>query len=248
MVFEKKYLKNFGLILFSLLFLLICFSCADTTPAIISVHSTVVYEYENENEDPVVRLSVFVSPDTEAARLSYLEIKHEETGLMWKVTEPVIIKSGKKEYVGCTNLVPITGEKFPIGKYLLKYTDLASRSAERTFYVKSVASLEKNPLTAANYKDVANKKICKEFIFDRVILYDDNDQLIYYGGQKKEFSKLEEIRKNYVDARSIRRYRLLSDNSCGILLAPSNIPEYVEQADSELVQEIENEINDLDEE
>lgn len=248
MVIEKMYLKKIGFFLFSLFFIFICFSCADTTPAIISVHSTLVYEFEKENEDPVLRLSVFVSPDTEAARLSYIEIEHEETGLVWKITEPTIIKSGKKEYAGCTNLAPVTGETFPIGKYLLKYTDLASRSAEKTFYIKSVASIEKTPLTAANYKDVANKKICKEFIFDRVILYDENNQLVYYGGQKKEFSKLEEIRKNYVDARTMRRYRMLSDNSCGILLAPIAIPEYLEVAESEVSLESENEINDLDEE
>lgn len=222
---KNKYLKINCLILLSLLFF---FSCADTTPVILSVHYSLVYDYASETSEPQKRLSVFVSPDTESTRFSELLIQHMESNMSWSIKNPTIITSGSKEFIGCPNLMPNIDGDFPLGEYKLIYTDVASRSVESKFTLKPIPSFEKNPPTASNYKSIVEKKIAKEFIFDRVALYDENDELIYYGGQKRDLLKLEEIRKNYPDARKMRRYRMRNDNSCGILFAPIDVPEYID--------------------
>lgn len=202
-------------------------SCTDTTPIILSVNTTLVYEYQSETDSPTMRLSVFVQPDTEPERFQKIDVINIETGYIWTITDAQVISVGEKNYIGCTTLRPYNSGFFPLGQYNVIYTDIASRSDEMNFELKNPQSFETQSISSFSYSDIEKKQVAKEFIFDRVALYDENEDLIYYGGQKQNLSKVEEIRRYYSNARTMRRYRMVSGNTCGILLAPVPLPEIV---------------------
>ncbi|NLM00623.1 MAG: hypothetical protein GX220_04110 [Treponema sp.] len=220
---KKIFISFFILSIFTYLLL----SCSDTTPSIITVHPALIYEYSAINSKPVERLSVFVQPNTEVERFLKMEIENLNTGFTWTIYEPDIIESGTRSFVGSPVLMPYEKQEFPFGEYKLTYTDVASRSVVKKFILKKPASFEKNPIHKLAYKDIDSKKVAKDFIFDRVVLYDENGEIIFYGGQKREFLIIEEVRKYYPEARVMRKYRMVNDNSCGILLAPIYLPEYI---------------------
>lgn len=221
-------IKSFLSFFFSIISL-VFFSCADSTPSLLSVNAYVVYEYKDEKSKPVERLSVFVQPDTEAERFKEMTVESLETGYVWKISEVQVMSSGKRNFVGNSFLLPYWDEHIPSGDYRVVYKDCASRTAEKTFTIREKKSLVEQPLAAANYNDVKSKKAGKDFVFDRVVLYGENNEIVYYGGNRREFNNIAEIRKTYPDARKMCTARITNDSMYAVVFAPVDLPEWKEK-------------------
>ncbi len=230
---KKNYLYFFLFVVF-----LLFSSCADTTPSILSVNAFVVYEYKDTKSKPIERLSVFVQPATEAERFKEMTVESLETGYIWKIQDAQIMSTGKRSFVGNSSLLPYWDEKIPTGDYRVVYTDCASRQAERVFTIREKKSLTDNPISSLNYNDVLSKKQAKDFVFDRVVLYDENNEIIYYGGNKRDFNKIEQIRSKYPDARKMCTARITSDSMYAIVFAPVELPEYKEKKSENASSEV----------
>jgi hypothetical protein len=225
-------------VFFFSIFSLLLFSCADSTPSILSVNAFIVYEFKDETSKPVERLSVFVQPDTEAERFKEMTVESLQTGYVWKIQDAQIMSSGKKNYVGNSFLLPYWDEHIPTGDYRVVYKDCASRTAERSFTIREKKSLVEAPVSTLNYNDIKNKKTAKDFVFDRVVLYGENKEIVYYGGNKRDFNNVAEIRKIYPDARKMCTARITADSMYALVLAPVELPEWKDNTEKKPDDEV----------
>lgn len=219
----KTFTKTTKVFLFSLFFSVILFSCADSTPHIYAKYTTLIYEFENEEDNPKIRLSVFVSPSTEIERAKSLEIQNVESKFVWRIEQPEIINNGANNYFGYSAITCPDGISFPEGMYEIRYIDLADRSSKDFFTVNKLSSMVFSEDQKINAQMVREKKVGKECSQRRIILFDGLYKELYFGSYSSMFDTDKQIVELFPDAEYKQYYYCTQDNSTGILLPKESI-------------------------
>lgn len=201
----------------------ILFSCADSTPHIYAKYASLIYEFENEEDNPKIRLSVFVSPSTEIQRAKTLEVQNTESKYLWKIDEPEIIENGASNYFGYSAITCPEGMEFPEGMYEIRYIDLADRTSKDFFSINKLPTMVFSEEKKINAQMVRDRKIGKECSQRRIILFDGLYRELYFGSYSSMLDTDKQIVELFPDAEYKQFYYCTQDNSTGILLPKESI-------------------------
>ena len=90
-------------------------SCSDTLPALDDVRTMIIYDFEKEKEEPIVRMAVYVKLLSPANRVRSISVFFAQSDYVWNVENPHSVYA------------------FEAGEYRVLYADRASKKAESLF-------------------------------------------------------------------------------------------------------------------
>ncbi|MCQ2573717.1 MAG: hypothetical protein MJ182_07465 [Treponema sp.] len=162
------------------LFFILFFSCSQNLPELNSVSGTAVFEYENGNELPDFRLGVYIDVSSDVHRVEKIRLVCLENDFQWECVNPVKVESGKKKYAGYSDFVMPEKDIFPMGKYMVWYTD-ANGNEENSILNLAFSQeiYEKTASEASEYLKNHNGT-------ENWAVFDENSVLIFYG--EREFT------------------------------------------------------------
>lgn len=169
------------------------YSCADTQPEIASVYSRVIYDYEAENQQPTVRLSVFAELLSDSVRLESVTVKQADGDYYWTQAPVTVLtdRQKKKKYAGYPYFLMDRNNSFENGSYILELQDKSDRVISSTFKIdldKSIPS--KNSNHSIYYLIISN-----------------DGAILYAGKWLPELETDEKIIKKYPTAAYYREYQ-----------------------------------------
>ena len=213
-------LKCLIVLIFSLFFFV---SCADTSPSISSLHKTLIYEFNSEEERAQIKLSVFVDPSQDIRRSKSIEVFHPDTNFLWKIDSPQVYKDDKKSYFGYSSLVVPSGFDFPEGVFEFTYYDFADRTVKDSFNVNLLKSMVEQQDSFVKAEDVRLRNAGTECTQKKIIVFDAVGKELFFGFYSKLIDNDEKILKLFPDAETKRIYFCNHNNSIGILLPEEKI-------------------------
>ena len=194
---------------------LICSSCSDNSPSVASVQAVTVMEFKDDSSFPVMRLALFTETSSDIHRAKKIRAVSRETGLSWNCTDLIKFSEGnKKNWAGCTSIIPAENGVIPEGAYSVVYTDCADSVWEGAFTVRYDSDLLAKK--AGDFPECI-----KVFKSEKAAVYDENGVLKYFGEKKKTWTTIEKVRADIKDAVSFRICYYLSGENIMILM-----PEY----------------------
>lgn len=165
------------------------FSCSDSEADVVSVSSTLVLDFNDNDSNPQVRLAVFFQLANEAQRSEHFVVTHEESGYSWTVSNPGIFSGLNKSYAYSANLSVSEGEDFPSGSYSVVYYDAAGNEDEAKFSVNYDKRILKSKVdTFSEFLSNSNQNIA---------VYDEDDELLFMGKAKSAWKSNAAILKDY---------------------------------------------------
>ena len=189
--------KNFfqkHFILFSVIICAFCISCSNNAPQIQNARMAVVFDYNNKEDLPLARLSIFVEATSNPRRFETVTVSSDQNELVWEATDLVLAADETNTYCGVTNLVMPANEKIPSGEYTIVFT----QSDEEKKEIKKTVNYDKS-LYEAKAGDVPD--IMKKYYGTRMItIYDNEKNVLYYGPRSAELNDARGIWNNYRDA------------------------------------------------
>jgi len=188
-------------------------SCADTEPSILTVKSSVVFDFADKQSVPTVRFSVFVQPGKEVQRVRTIKVTCAANGYEWIISNPSRIVSDKGQWAGSTQLVPRYSEEINQGVYTVTYTDKADHSVDSTFSI-----VYPEGLIQAKAADVPGMMGGNRV--ENIAMYAENGKLLYYGPRKKNWNSDADIWNGSEDAVQMRICWCSSDESVICLMPP----------------------------
>ncbi|MCM1321402.1 MAG: hypothetical protein NC041_05835 [Bacteroides sp.] len=202
----------------------LCCSCSDSFPELSSVLYTVAYVFETAESAPAERLSVFVMPDSDLARMQQIVVRSIEAGYSWTVHDPLVLfDKNKTGYAGYPALYPERSGRIRTGKYTAQYIDGAGRTAEIQFFVKIPESFDSDDIGKIRVSDIESGKVCGEFTRRFLALYDASGALMYFGEETAALQTDSGISDAYAAARHKRICLLTQDSAAAVLLPISAV-------------------------
>lgn len=213
---KSVHLKSFLIVILTVFVsLLICVSCSDAAPAINSIQTSVVFEFNDEESAPDQRLSLFLQTD-EINRVEKIHAEHVQSGLEWNVFDAKKISSkDNKKWAGYTKLVPAYGSTIPSGKYSVQYTDAADKVCESSFSISYQSDFIKKK--ASDFPEAIKDKYS---LYTAV--YSADGTLIAYERTKKKWTDIESVREDVPMANKIRKCYVINNGSVMILMPFEN--------------------------
>lgn len=153
------------------------FSCANTTPDLLSSRASVIFDYQDEQSPPLVRFAVFAETRSDARRVANIRIVSQTNEYEWFTDNVQLISSSDRQWAGYVNFVCPANELPPAGEYTLFYTDATGESAQSPFYIAY-------PVALAQAKAGDVQLILGQDIIERVAVYDSNGRLMYCDERK----------------------------------------------------------------
>ncbi len=151
--------------------LFFCFSCEDSNPTLGTVRHMVLYDYNDNRLVPLEKLAIYVELQADPMRIESLSIESLDTGYVWIIDNPQYVNSNDndndKVWIGSSNILPSRQFLLPRGSYIARYTDVAQRNAEIAFSIDTL-------VTASDIQE-------DEYTRKNIAIYDDNDNLLYFG-------------------------------------------------------------------
>ncbi|MBE6345315.1 MAG: hypothetical protein E7063_06495 [Spirochaetaceae bacterium] len=204
-----------------ILFSLLLTSCSDSVPSITEVSSSVVLDFYSSQDFPSNRLSIFVKTSSEIGRVSHIQVKHIESGIVWDINDPMILTGGSNNYrAGSPFLVPPYYGNIPQGAYSLLYTDMSGRTVEYGFsvyYESELLELKVQEIPDA----VKHLPVVK-----KIAIYEQpggKGKIIYYGDIKDDWKDSSKILNDYNGASSVRECLEISSKAVLCLFPPKDI-------------------------
>jgi len=186
--------KIFFLLLLSILF----FSCSQNLPELNSVTGSVVFDFEDQEAEPEMRLGVYVDVSSDAHRADLIKIYCLQNDFEWECNKPEKIASGKKQYAGYSNFVMPGKDIFPQGKYTVYYYDANGNEESAVMNISySAEILQKNASSTEEFLKSQNAN-------ENLAVYDKESVLIFFGKKSDEHKELENIWRMYPAADFIR--------------------------------------------
>ena len=180
---NKISIFQFLLLLFVSFFLI---SCENSEPEILSVTSSVVFDFKDDSSFAVPRLSVFVETGSDARRVDFISVTCKKNNYTWIDTSPELISSNSTQWAGSSNLALANNDAIPFGLYDLKYSDAEGREVQTVFSV----------FDTEMYKNVLSTKIktlLTEDYNEKIAIYDSSDILLYYGEKNSSWKTDEDV-------------------------------------------------------
>ena len=154
----------------------------------------VVFDYENMQDLPKARLSIFVEATSNPRRFETVTVSCDKNEYIWEATDLVLASDASNNYCGVTNFVMPANEQIPSGEYTIVFR----QSDEEEKEIKRTLSYDKS-LYKAKATDVPD--IMKKYYGTRMLtIYDDTKKVIYYGPRSAELNDARGIWNNYRDA------------------------------------------------
>ena len=181
------------------------FSCAMEEAEVSAASGSLILDYENEESFPDSRLAVFIQPKNSVQRTDSFSAENISSGYVWNVSFPSLFETDTRQFAYCANLKAPDGESIPKGGYKIIYNDAAGASAEFSFEIEYDDSLleKKSSEVAA----LISEKI------ENLAVYDENDELIYFGKRKSGWTSNAAILSEYKIASYTRVCYSTSSNS-----------------------------------
>ena len=189
--------KNFSFISLFLAAALVFFaSCSQNTPELYSTDYSVIFDYADEENPPVARLSVFAASGSDVRRYQKIKITSLESGYSWETEVISMLDTADVQWAGCTNIVAPAGEKLPTGKYELTYYNADEKEYSVTIQVRYDAELYELLLPGLSEFMGKNRGI------EKIAIYDKQHILIYFGDRTSDFRTTRDIWNFYREAAS----------------------------------------------
>ena len=189
--------KNFFQKHFFLFSVLICafgISCSNNVPQIQNARMSIVFDYNNREDLPKARLSIFVEATSNPRRFETVTVSSDQNEYVWEATDLVLAADETNTYCGITNLVMPANEKIPAGEYTIVFNQSDDEEKE----IKRTLSYDKS-LYEAKADDVPD--IMKKYYGTRMLtIFDDEKRVLYYGPRSAELNDARGIWNNYRDA------------------------------------------------
>lgn len=195
-VFEKKNRCFFLEVCAGICLIFLLFSCAGDTAEISNATESLILEYSNSESFPESRLAVFIQPDNAVQRTEDFSVENLEHGYVWNVNSPEIFEASGKQFAYCAELRPPDGEHFPKGNYRIVYNDAAGNSSEvivQLDYDENILRKKSSEIAGFISEKVEN-----------IALYDEMNELIYFGRRKNGWNSKSDMLKEYKNAFSMR--------------------------------------------
>lgn len=199
--------------IFSSILLLFLSSCENSVPEVVSVNTLLVCDFQNEENVPSFRLSVFAESSSDVRRAASLKITNKENGYEWRIDNPIVVSGNNREWVGHTFIVYPNRSKIQMGTYDLTYTDAAGKTKETYFtltYPEEIFS--------AKVKDVS--KILGEGRKEYVAIFSGDGTLIYYDSRKRDWTTDDNIFSANEDASFFRVCYVNGQNNLLCMMPP----------------------------
>ncbi|MCF0242686.1 MAG: hypothetical protein HUK25_08615 [Treponema sp.] len=206
-------MKNYFLHIFPAFFSLsIFFSCSQTVPEINSASSSVIFDYENTESLPQIRLAVFMDLESDARRSEKFKIRCKYSGYEWECENPVNFQNGKKTFSGYSNFVMPENLPFIEGQYLLDYEDAAGEKKSVTFsvyYNREICDKNSSEVLSLMETQKYERKIA---------VFKENDVLSYYDVYTEDLNEASKVWERYADGEYFRDVLLVNGNRAIILM------------------------------
>jgi hypothetical protein len=194
--------------------LLLIFSCADSVPAIADAKLMAVFEFSAEGARPSMFLFEMVYPTSTIDFADSLLLTHPASGFVWKSINPLELRNNNVVWICSPRLAPYNNEEgFAEGQYLATYTDTSGRVSERT-----VRLVFPQGLKTSTTQTVA--ALLPENTVRKIAVYDEDENLLYYGERSDGVTTNDEIHSHYSTAFSYRECISTSGNTVTVLLPP----------------------------
>ena len=94
-------------------------SCSDTLPALDDVRTMIIYDFEKEKEEPIVRMAVYVKLLSPANRVRSISVFFAQSDYVWNVENPHSVYDAKNDsvWIGSSNIRPAPSGAFEAGEY-----------------------------------------------------------------------------------------------------------------------------------
>ena len=169
-------------------------SCSNNAPQIQNARFSVVFDYENYDDLPKARLSVFVEATSNPRRFDTVIVKCDQNEYVWEATDLLLAADDSITYCGVTNLVMPVNQQIPSGEYTIVFR----QSDEEEKEIKRILNYDKT-LYETKAEDVP--ALMKKYYGTKMItIYDDSRNVLYYGPRSAELSNSRGIWNNYRDA------------------------------------------------
>lgn len=176
---------------------LILFSCSQNLPELSAVSGTSVFEFESENDHPVMKLSVFIDVSSDVHRAAGLRLECLQNDYKWECENPLKFESGKKKYAGYTDFVMPGNKPFPAGRYILWYIDSNGNEDSTVLNINYQSDiLQMTPKEAAAYCG-KNEGVENWAVFD-------GDSVLLHYGEKGDNLNPDDLWGRYPKAESIK--------------------------------------------
>lgn len=190
----------------SLFSFFICLGCSDSVPDVILSKSSVIFSYNDYDVQPSVRLATFIETASDPRRVESFSVESLKENITWSIDEPVLYSESNRKFVGYTNFVTPKGMKIPTGSYKIVYTDAQDRTVECFSYVSYPEELLK-------LNSVDAEKFIGKNVRENIVVYNSNDEIVYFGERKKNWSDDESIFNSNKDYEKYRRCLNMIDDS-----------------------------------
>lgn len=191
---------------FTLGFCLVSASCANSSPELVSVSASVIFEYADEKSAPHERLAVFAETGSDARRVESLKAVSRTNNYEWTAESPVVFGSDNRQWAGYSDFVCPGTMEIPQGLYDLYYTDGQEKSVQAVFAVTYPPELKD-----AKMNEVPEK--LGPFKREMVAAYLEDGELFYYDSKKPSWNTDNDIWNEFKQAASIRHCWTLANNS-----------------------------------
>ena len=173
---------------------IILFSCSQNLPELNTVSGTVIYDFEDEEKKPDLRLGVFVDVSSDVHRAEFLKIVCMQNDFEWECNRPLKVTNEKKQYAGYANFVMPGNDSFPQGKYTVFYTDANGNEQSCVMNISySSDILQMSPSNAEEFLKSHNAS-------ESLALFDEESVLIFFGDKKDELRNMETVWSRYPQA------------------------------------------------
>ncbi|MBQ0162335.1 MAG: hypothetical protein KBS84_04125 [Treponema sp.] len=177
----SRFLKSLSGICLTVISVFIFFSCSNTAPEISKVNAKVVYDFENEKDKPVQKLSLFLEMKSEVRRIEQINVYHKDTGYRWVITNPAIFETGSNQFAGYSNC-QIAGflNDIPKGEYQVCYLDSQGRETYTQFEITKNENSISNLSKLKQYLGLENVQVW-------LACYDEDSKLLSYSNPDADF-------------------------------------------------------------
>ncbi|MDY2843020.1 MAG: hypothetical protein SOT81_03430 [Treponema sp.] len=165
------------------------FSCAVDEAEISTASGSLILDYENDESVPDSRLAVFIQTKNSVQRTDSFSAENLDSGYIWNVPSPSLFETDTRQFAYSTNLKAPDGENIPKGIYKIVYNDAAGNSDEFSLKIDY-----DDKLLEQKASEIAGLISGKT---ENLAVYDEADELIYFGRRKSGWTSNAAILNEY---------------------------------------------------
>ena len=193
---KKLNTKHF--LILSILLSVFFLSCQQAVADIDQANYSVIFDYENEGQLPSSRLSLFIQSKSDVRRYERVQVTSKKSGYVWTYDDLTLFLENNQQWAGNTNLVVPENTEIPDGLYEVIYFNSDGKNDKvyiTVDYDKFIYSLSSDEIESYMEKENAKKKI---------IIFDENGYILYFGDKTEEFDSVRGIWNKFSNAQSFQ--------------------------------------------